>query len=440
MPDLVKLLLQISAIVVCARLTGLAFRRIGQPQVMGEMVAGIMLGPSFLGWLYPEAMQKLFPEDSLGYLSTLSQVGLLLYMFLVGLEFNPKLLRNMGHAAFLTSHVSISIPFLLGAVLALYLYPLLSSNGVPFQEFALFMGAAMSVTAFPVLARILRERELHRTQLGAVSIACAAVDDATAWCILAYILALVRSSHSTLPLSWTVLGLVVFVLFMVLAVKKWLLLFERRFRTRGSLSDDMIGLILLILLGSATMTEWLGIHLLFGAFLFGAIMPKSEDFVARISEKIESVTMVLLLPIFFAFTGLRTSTGLLHEPEMWMFCGLIILVAVAGKLGGSFFAARIAGLPWRDAAGVGILMNTRGLMELVILNIGLDLGIISPAVFSMMVVMALVTTFMTTPLLAWVYPRRLILAASAPQAVEGKWSYPAEPFQAERRRVSQSKL
>jgi Kef-type K+ transport system membrane component KefB len=425
MPDLVKLLLQISAIVVCARLTGLAFRRIGQPQVMGEMVAGIMLGPSFLGWLYPEAMQKLFPEESLGYLSTLSQVGLLLYMFLVGLEFNPKLLRNMGHAAFLTSHVSISVPFLLGALLALYLYPLLSSNAVPFQEFALFMGAAMSVTAFPVLARILRERELHRTQLGAVSIACAAVDDVTAWCILAYILALVRSSHSALPLWWTVLGLVVFVLFMVLAVKKWLLVFERRFRIRGSLSDDMIGLILLILLGSATMTEWLGIHLLFGAFLFGAIMPKSEDFVARISEKIESITMVLLLPIFFAFTGLRTSTGFLREAEMWMFCSLIILVAVAGKLGGSLFAARVAGLPWRDAAGVGILMNTRGLMELVILNIGLDLGIISSAVFSMMVVMALVTTFMTTPLLAWVYPRRLIVAAPQPLIIDGKWSHTA---------------
>ena len=418
MPDLVKLLLQISAVVVCARLAGLAFRRIGQPQVMGEMVAGIMLGPSFLGWLYPEAMQRLFPEDSLGYLSTLSQVGLLLYMFLVGLEFNPKLLRNMGHAAFLTSHVSISVPFLLGALLALYLYPLLSNDRVPFQEFALFMGAAMSVTAFPVLARILRERDLQRTQLGAVAIACAAVDDVTAWCILAYILALVRSSHSALPLWGTVLGLVAFVLFMTLIARKWLLAFERRFRRRGSLSDDLVGLMLLILLGSAAMTEWLGIHLLFGAFLFGAIMPKGEDFVARVSEKIESVTMVLLLPLFFAFTGLRTSTGLLREAEMWVYCVLIVVVAVAGKLGGSFVAARVAGLPWRDAAGVGILMNTRGLMELVILNIGLDLGIISPAVFSMLVVMALVTTFMTTPLLAWIYPRRSILAASGSQAFQ----------------------
>ena len=428
MPDLVKLLLQISAIVVCARLTGFAFRRIGQPQVMGEMVAGIMLGPSFLGWLYPGAMQKLFPEDSLGYLSTLSQVGLLLYMFLVGLEFNPKLLRKMGHAALLTSHVSILIPMFLGAVLALYLHPLLSSDTVPFVEFALFMGAAMSVTAFPVLARILRERDLQRTQLGAVSIACAAVDDVTAWCILAYILALVRSSHSALPLWGTVLGLVAFVLFMTLAVRKWLLAFERRFRSSGALSDDMIGLILLILLGSAAMTEWLGIHLLFGAFLFGAIMPKAEDFVARITEKIESVTMVLLLPIFFAITGLRTSTGLLRDAEMWMYCGLIILVAVAGKLGGSFFAARVAGLPWREAAGIGILMNTRGLMELVILNIGLDLGIISPAVFSMMVVMALVTTFMTTPLLAWVYPQRLILATSAPETFESKPGRPRHDF------------
>jgi Kef-type K+ transport system membrane component KefB len=314
--------------------------------------------------------------------------------------------------------VSISVPFLLGAVLALYLYPLLSSDRVPFQEFALFMGAAMSVTAFPVLARILRERDLQRTQLGAVAIACAAVDDVTAWCILAYILALVRSSQSVLPLWGTVLGLAAFVLFMTLAVRKWLLVFERRFHSRGSLSDDMIGLMLLLLLGSAALTEWLGIHLLFGAFLFGAIMPKGEDFVARVSEKIESITMVLLLPLFFAFTGLRTSTGLLREPEMWVYCILIIVVAVAGKLGASFVAARVAGLPWRDAAGVGILMNTRGLMELVILNIGLDLGIISPAVFSMMVIMALVTTFMTTPLLAWIYPQRFILATSESQAFQ----------------------
>jgi Kef-type K+ transport system membrane component KefB len=418
MPDLVKLLLQVSVIVIFARLAGLAFRRIGQPQVMGEMVAGILLGPSFLGWIYPAAMERLFPETSLGYLSTLSQVGLLLYMFLVGLEFNPKLLRNLGHAAFLTSHVSISVPFLMGAILALYLYPLLSGDNVPFLEFALFMGAAMSVTAFPVLARILRERDLHRTRLGAISIACAAVDDVTAWCILAYILALARASHGTHPLWWTVLGLLAFVLFMTTAVRHWLKSFVSRFRSRGSISDDMMGVILLILLGSAAMTEWLGIHLLFGAFLFGAIMPKEEDFVHRISEKLESITMVLLLPIFFAFTGLRTSTGLLREAEMWMFCGLIILVAVAGKLGGSFVAARVAGLPWREAAGVGILMNTRGLMELVILNIGLDLGIITPVVFSMMVIMALVTTFMTAPLLAWVCPRRLVPAAPQPAASE----------------------
>jgi Kef-type K+ transport system membrane component KefB len=428
MPDLVKLLLQISAIVVFARVAGLAFRRIGQPQVMGEMVAGIMLGPSFLGWLYPEAMLKLFPETSLGFLSTLSQVGLLLYMFLVGLEFNPKFLRNLGHTAFLTSHVSISAPFSLGAILALYLYPRLSSDSVPFQQFALFMGAAMSVTAFPVLARILRERNLQRTQLGTVTIACAAVDDVTAWCILAYILALARTAHGAHPLWWTVLGLVLFVLFMTLVVRKWLLVFERRFERRGSMSDDMVGMILLILLGSAAMTEWLGIHLLFGAFLFGAIMPKGEEFGRQISEKIESITMVLLLPIFFAFTGLRTSTGVLRETEMWVFCGLITLVAVGGKLGGSFVAARVAGLPWRDAAGLGILMNTRGLMELVILNIGLDLGIISPALFSMMVIMTLLTTFMTTPLLAWVYPDRLISAALAfptppeqqPELVEAK--------------------
>lgn len=406
MPSVLTFLLQVAAIVLLARFVGTLFQRIGQPQVLGEMVAGILLGPSFLGWVAPGISAALFPEGSVGYLQTLSQVGLLLFMFLVGLEFNPAYLRKQGHAALLTSHASITAPFFLGCLLALFLYPRLSDSSVPFREFALFIGVAMSVTAFPVLARILSERNLFKTQLGSVVIACAAIDDVTAWCILAYIVALVRAPGHSMPLGITLLLLTAFILLMVTAGRRLLQRFETGFQRRGALTDDAMALILMLLLAAATLTEYLGVHLLFGAFLFGAVLPKDPEFVHKVAERVQSVTLVLLLPIFFAFTGLRTSIGLVRGAEMWMFCILIILVAVAGKLGGSAIAARVAGLSWRDAISVGIFMNTRGLMELVVLNIGLDLGVISPAVFSMMVLMALVTTFMTTPLFEWVSGHR----------------------------------
>jgi Kef-type K+ transport system membrane component KefB len=407
--------LQIAVIVVSARLVGAVFRRIGQPHVLGEMVAGILLGPSLLGWLAPGLTAALFPEGSLGYLQTLSQIGLLLFMFLVGLEFDPAHLKKLGHAALLTSHASITAPFLLGSVLALYLYPRLSDSSVPFREFALFMGVAMSITAFPVLARILAERGLYKTRLGSMVVACAAVDDVTAWCILAYIVAMVRASGHSLPLWKTLLALTAFVIAMATLARPLLKRLEANFRRRGELSEDAMAAILLLLLVSATLTEYLGVHLLFGAFLLGAVMPKEPAFVERVTEKAQSVTVVLLLPVFFAFTGLRTSIGLVRGAEMWFFCFLIIVVAVAGKLGGSAVAARVAGLQWRDALSIGIFMNTRGLMELVVLNIGLDLGIISPALFSMMVLMALATTFMTTPLLALVTGEHVAQPTSPPR-------------------------
>jgi len=405
---LAVLLFQIAVIAVAARGVGVLFRKIGQPQVVGEMAAGIMLGPSLLGWAFPQASQVLFPAESLDHLNVLSQIGVLLFMFLVGLEFNSRMVRNQGHAAILTSHVSITVPYMLGAALALYLYPRLSDDRVHFTEFALFMGAAMSITAFPVLARILRERQLHKTELGSVTLACAAVDDVTAWCLLAYILVLVRAAQGGTPLWVTLAGLTVYLLFMVFVAKRLLRRFVTVFRRRKVLSDDMMALILVLLLVSAWATERLGVHLLFGAFLFGAVMPKERHFIAQLTEKIESVTLVLFLPIFFAYTGLRTSIGQVAGGEMWFYCLLILLAAVVGKLAGSAIASRIAGLGWRDATALGVLMNTRGLMELVILNIGLDLGVISPALFSMMVIMALTTTFMTTPILEWIYPAHAI--------------------------------
>jgi Kef-type K+ transport system membrane component KefB len=411
--NLLTLLVQVGVVLAVARIVGLAFRRIHQPQVVGEMAAGIMLGPSLLGWLAPGVSAWLFPPASLGFLNALSQVGLLLFMFLVGLEFDAKLLRGRGHTAVVTSHVSIIVPFFLGAALALFLYPRLSDASIGFTGFALFMGAAMSVTAFPVLARILTERNLTRTRVGAVTIACAAVDDVTAWSILAVVVAVVRAGSAEVPLWVTLAGSAAFGGLMLTAGRRVLGWLGGYARARGRVTQDLLAVVLLVLLASAWTTEWLGIHALFGAFLLGAVMPRERTLVHGLTEKLEDVTVVFFLPLFFAFTGLRTRIGLVEGAEMWMYCGLIVLVAVAGKFGGSTLSARATGLGWREAGALGVLMNTRGLMELVILTIGLELGVISPALFAMMVIMALVTTFMTTPLLELIYPARLIRREAA---------------------------
>jgi Kef-type K+ transport system membrane component KefB len=402
--NLTTLVLQIAVIIVAARVVGILFRKILQPQVMGEMVAGILLGPSLLGWIAPGASAALFPPSSLVYLNALSQVGLIIFMFLVGLDLNPAELRRHKHAAVLASHMSIIAPFFLATLLALYLYPKLSDESVSFTSFALFMGAAMSITAFPVLARILTERNMQRTTLGTVALACAAVDDVTGWCVLAYIVIVVRAHQSSHPLWVTITGSIIFGLVMIYGVRRLLRGFETVFRRSRYLSENLIALIVLLAFISAFLTEWLGIHVLFGSFLLGAIMPKDRAFVRYLTSKLESIAVVLLLPVFFALTGLRTRIALVNGPAMWCCCALIIVVAITGKLGGSMIAAHVTGMPWREAAGLGVLMNTRGLMELVILNIGFDIKVISPAVFSMMVLMALVTTSMTTPLLQWIYP------------------------------------
>ena len=408
MPDLFKLILQIAVILAVCRIAGSVFRRFGQPRVVGEMFAGVLLGPSLLGWMAPGLSAYLFPPASLGFLNALSQIGVVVFMFLVGLGINPSELRRHGHAAVLTSHVSITAPFVLAAFLSLYLYPRLSDDSVAFTSFALFMGSAMSITAFPVLARILAERDLLGSRLGTIAIACAAVDDVTGWCILAYIVVLIRSAHNPASIWITIGGILVFALVMIYGVQRLLRRYETVYRERGHLSENLLALMLLLVLASALCTEWLGIHLLFGSFLMGAIMPKEPRFVQYILDRFETITVTLLLPLFFAFTGLRTNIGLVKGQEMWMYCAFIILVATAGKLGGSMVASWLSGMPVREAAGLGTLMNTRGLMELVILNIGLDIGIISPAIFSMMVLMALFTTFMTTPVLAMICPDQIL--------------------------------
>ncbi len=398
---------QIATILIVARLMGWLFRKFHQPRVIGEMVTGILLGPSLLGWAAPGVSAALFPLESLGPLNSLSQVGLLLFMFLVGLELDLKQLREMGRAAVVTSQVSIIAPFVLGSLLAFYLYPRVSDPSVNFTSFTLFMSIAMSVTAFPVLARILTERNLLRDKVGALAITCAAVNDVTAWIILAGIIVIVRSSGLSLPLWMTLAGLGAFVLVMLMIVKPALQRLEAIYEERGSLTHDSLALIVLVLLASGWVTESLGVHALFGAFLAGTVMPRHQGLSAELWQKLEDLTVTLLLPLYFAFTGLRSSFLLIVSAEMWFYCALIIALAIIGKLGGSLVAARINGMSWRESAAVGALMNTRGLVELVILNIGLDLGILSPALFSIMVLMALVTTFMTSPLLSWIYPERL---------------------------------
>ena len=414
MSPTVTLILQIAVIIIAARAVGLLFRLINQPQVIGEIVAGILLGPSLLGWTAPKISAVLFPSSSLGYLDTFSQVGIIIYMFLVGVALNPKELKHSGHAALLTSHASIIAPFVLGALLALMLYPRLSDDSVSFLAFALFMGAAMSVTAFAILARILTDRAMLGSRLGTLAVACGAVDDITGWCILAYIVVLMRTQAGSKPVWMTIAGTVIFVLLMIYVARPLVRRFDTAYERQGKLSEYMVASLILFVLLSALITDRLGLHLLIGAFLCGAIMPKERNFVLYVFEKFESVTVVLLLPLFFAFTGLRMDLHRLPGSDMWLWCAAIILVAIAGKLGGSMIAARAAGVPWREAAGVGTLMNTRGLMELVILNIGLDIGVLSPVLFSMMVLMTLVTTFMTTPLLYWIYPLRRLKLEMAP--------------------------
>lgn len=418
MPDLVTLLLQIAAVVLATRFAGRIIGWIGQPRVVGEMLAGILLGPSLLGWAAPAVSQALFPPSSLGYLNLLSQLGLLLFMFLVGLEFNTAAIRRLGRVALAVSAASIVVPFLLGAALADFIYPRLyaglSDASVPKLAFVLFMAAAMSVTAFPVLARILSDRKLARTELGVLAIACASVDDVFAWFILAYITAFANVSRQSAleaaPAQPTGSVGVLFVevtafgLIMVLGIRPALKRLYPFLLRDGEVTESSMGATFLLLLLSAAATEWLGIHLLFGAFLFGAILPREPRVVAGIVEKLEAVTKVLLLPIYFAYTGLRTSLGSLRGGEMWLYCGLITLVAIAGKLGGASVTARAAGVPWRKAAALGALMNTRGLMQLIILNVGLELGVINQTVFSMMILMALITTFLTTPLVMLLYP------------------------------------
>ena len=392
------LLAQIVTIIIVARFFGWVFRKIGQPSVIGEIIAGIALGPSLLKMYFPEFSQALFPIESLGNLQFLSQIGLILFMFVIGMELDLKILKNRANEAVVISHASIVFPFTLGIGLAYFVYYRFAPIGISFLSFALFMGIAMSITAFPVLARIVQERGIHKTKLGAIVITCAAADDITAWCLLAAVIAIVKAG-SFVSAIYILLAAIAYVLMMLFVVKPFLKRIGDLYGNKNSLSKPVVAIFFLTLILSSYLTEIIGIHALFGAFMTGVIMPDISKFRNIIIDKIEDVSVILLLPLFFVFTGLRTEIGLINDPYLWKVTGCIILVAVVGKFVGSALAAKFVGQSWRDSLTIGALMNTRGLMELVVLNIGLDLKVLTPEVFTMMVIMALVTTFMTGPAL-----------------------------------------
>lgn len=392
------LLLQIITIIAVAWVFGLIFKKIGQPAVIGEIVAGIFLGPSFLGAYFPEFSAFLFPLPSLGNLQFLSQIGLILFMFIVGMELDHKVLKNKAHEAVVISHSSIIFPFALGVVAAYYSYASFAPANVTFLSFALFLGISLSITAFPVLARIVQERGISKTRLGTVVITCAAADDITAWCLLAAVIAIVKAG-SFLSSLYTILMAVGYVLVMLKIARPFLKKLGDVYSNKEGLSKPIVAVFFVTLLLSAYTTEVIGIHALFGAFMAGVMMPPNMTFRNLFIEKVEDVAVVLLLPLFFVFTGLRTHIGLLNDPRLWTLCGVIILAAVTGKFLGSALPARFVGQSWRDSLVIGALMNTRGLMELVVLNIGYDLGVLTPEIFAIMVIMALVTTFMTGPAL-----------------------------------------
>ena len=399
----VHVLATLAAVIALGSLFAWILKRFHQPAVIGEVIAGIVLGPSILGNCFPGAMHCLIPDATadphgmvISSLKTIAQLGVVLYMFIVGLELNLQKVGRQAKAAIAISHASIVVPFVLGALLALWLYPLLSTSDVPFTSFALFLGVAMSITAFPILARILTDQRLDQTDLGVIALSCAATDDVTAWCLLAFVVGVAKAQIGDAVI---VAGATIaFIALMFLVVRplllQWIVWVED-----SALDRRTTPLFSIALLCAALATEAIGIHAVFGAFLLGAMIPHDSRVSRELTLKLHDVVTIVLLPAFFAVTGMNTRIGLMNGLDSWLICGVIILVATIGKFGGTILASRITGIDWKTSAALGILMNTRGLMELIVLNIGLSLGVISPKLFAMMVIMALATTIATAPIL-----------------------------------------
>jgi Kef-type K+ transport system membrane component KefB len=392
------LLFQIVVIIFVARIVSWLFRKIGQPIVIGEIVAGIILGPSLLGLHFPEISNIIFPLKSLDNLHFVSQIGLVLFMFTVGLELDLRVLKSKAKEALVIGHASAIFPFIAGLLLAYFIYPFFALQNVSFVSFALFLGITMSVSAFPVLARIAQEKAIHKTKTGTIVMACAASNDLLVWSILAVVISIVRS-ESILSASYTIMLGLIYIFLMIKLVRPFLQRLGELHPSKENLSKPIVAIFFTVLILSAFISEVIGIHALFGAFLAGAIMPDNLKFRSLFIVKVEDVSIVLLLPLFFVFTGLRTQIGLIDDPQLWKTTGLIILVAIFGKLIGTTLTAKVFGQNWKDSLVLGTLLNTRGLMVLIILNIGYDLGVFSSEIFTMLVLMALATTLMTAPAL-----------------------------------------
>lgn len=395
------LLLQIIAILIVCRIFGWLFLKIGQPTVIGEIVAGIVLGPSVLGNLLPNVSEFLFPPDSLSNITILSQFGLILFMFAIGMELDITEVRKKLKETILISHTSTIVPFFCGMLTAYFVYGSYANKETPFISFALFIGIAMSITAFPVLARIIQEKGLTKTHLGTISLASAANGDITAWCLLAVVIAIAQAG-SMLSAIYNIAFSFLYIGFMFFVVRPFLRMVGHIYHNKEVIDKGLVAFIFLLLVISSYFTEILGLHALFGAFIAGVVMPSNVKFRKIMTEKVEDVSLALFLPLFFVSTGLRTEIGLLNTPELWSMCGIFIVVAIIGKFGGAMFSARFVGESWKDSLYIGALMNTRGLMELVVLTIGYDMQILPPSIFVMLVLMTLVTTFMTTPLVSFI--------------------------------------
>lgn len=390
----VRILLAMSVVIICVRAVGWLTLKVGQPRVMGEIIAGILLGPSVLGLVLPEVVNYLFPPPLIDALRVLAQFGLVLFMFLIGLELDPGSLRGQGRKVAIISQASILAPMVLAVLLALWLHPRLEA-GVNELGFCLFLAAAMSITAFPVLARLLQETQLFHTRVGAVSLACAAVNDVVSWCLLAVVVAVIKAS-----------GPVDAVLSLVLAVAYMVTMFTVVRPLLARMQSPPMWCVLFVVLLSAWATAQMGIHAIFGGFIAGAVMPRRKQWGRVVHRRLEITVSTLLLPVFFVITGLSTRIDQFTSLGSWATVLLVIVVATLGKVGGSTLAARFTGDQWPDALTIGVLMNTRGLTEIVILSVGLELGVISPTLFTMMVLMALTTTLMAAPVLRLTGPRR----------------------------------
>ena len=392
------LLLQIIVILTVARIVAWLFGKIGQPTVIGEIVAGILLGPSLLGALWPEAYQTIFPRESLGNLELLSQFGLILFMFVIGMELNIKDIKAQFRQSLVISHAGIFIPFLLGLSIAYVTYREYAASTTSFLPYALFIGISMSITAFPVLARIIQERQMGKSHLGMLSLSTAAAGDISAWLMLAGVMAITQSG-SFLSAIYNFLFLILYLLVIFGLIRPFFKMIGKLYDNQEVVGKTMIGFIFVLLLASAYATELLSMHALFGAFMLGLVMPENFKFRKILTEKVEDVSLALFLPLFFVSSGLQTKLGLLDSPTLWLLTGAFTLVAIVGKLGGTYVAARICGEGKKASLYLGAFMNTRGLMELVVLAIGRELGVLPPVIFTILVMMTLITTFMTTPLL-----------------------------------------